>query len=351
MSDDLRADTSLYVKRELTEFVSVASQRFDFLKKGDSLKFTILAYKGLITRATNAIEAVRTVDKNADVNVYRERINRYGKILENLRVVAALPFISDPTTLENDLLDLRMALKVDTVLRGEREQGVQPIIKGTIAELRSWTEGVNECKDVAEAVEEDDADKVLSDLKALRGFLLQHGLDTKEIDDLIRRWTTNPPERLKEVVYLLFYGIQPDFKEGQEIRQDNKPAGAYVLFNVDFKVTTPEKFFGTMIHRDKDTTKDNIYYWFKRKFQDNVASREWEEKKSQLDLEALGYVSNRLTEIVVKYGKGYTYPLRIVDTKEAARQYLIWKEAWKRRLGLTETGWQGYVNKLNEYYF
>lgn len=351
MSSDLRADTQLYVKRELTEFVDAAGQRFVLLKEGDSLRFTILAYRGLIARTTNTIEAVQTADENADVNVYRERISRYERILENLRIVAALPFISDQTTLENDLSDLRIALRTDTVLRGEREQGVQPIIKETIAGLRSWDEGVNECNDVADAVEEDDAGRVLSDLKALRDLLFGHGLSTKEIDDLISRWTENPPERLKEVVYLLFYGIQPDFKEGQEIRQDNKPSGAYVLFNVDFKVTTPEKFFGTMIHRDKDMTKDNIYYWFKRKFEDNVASREWEEKKSQLELEAIGYVSDKLTEIVVKYGKEYTYPLRIVDTKEAARQYLAWKETWKRRLGLTEAGWQGYVNKLNGYYF
>lgn len=351
----LISDTIAYADFEQGRFLKYTNERLLILKESQSLKFTILAYKGLIARTKNTITAIKEQNPNVDTKIYNERITRYEKILVNFQVITTLPNITDTDTFQDTLSDLRSILRIDIAIRGVRDTSLQVILSDTVNDLGFWATGIGLTSAIKQERNLSDSEAEVKLLQNLRVFLLKIGYNVSDVDDLIERWK-QPPINLKTVVWALYYDTTSGYKKG--LHQEGLPAGTYVLFNVVLSTTTPEMLFGTMLNQDKEDSKDNIYYWFKRKFPP-VSEKEWGEKKKFLVLDGWGYISETETEekIKTRYNtetqqyeqKKYTYPIRIPDKIEFQKQYTAWKELWKRRLNLTEAGWQDYVHRLNPY--
>ena len=360
ISDGLKRDTIDYVRAQQSRLTAESGTTLRELKGSDALKATIAAYRGQITRHSNLIKRTPKSAKNQRALQYRQaEIIRYQRIIDNLNVIYVLS-LGD---LNNVLADLQIIYDLDIRMRGERDVGAQPLILATIVRLKGLSDGLKFAKGVLDNVDVE-CDREIDFLKAFKVYLRKQGeVPTASIAVLIRRWKKECHPKVENVlVWALVYDTLAGFKKGVSERS-SYPSGTYVLFNTDMDATDPKTLFGLNLNPGREDSKENIFYWFKRKFGysagsgrggvfDTANQHEWQETKNSLEIYGFGYVDFQQQEKVVKWLKKegkqveISYPVRIYDPDEFKRRYLIYKGKWLKKLKLTESGWETYIDSL-----
>lgn len=362
ISDELKRDTIEYAKAEQGSLTSDAAASENRLKESFELRATKAAYKGIITRQKNIIKRTPHTRKNQKAIESRQAdIARYNRIVDNLGVISVLPQIY-LGNMGNVMDDLQTIYDYDVQLRGKRDVGAQPLILATIERLDVVADGLLLLKDILDNVDSD-CDRETDFLRAFKVYLRKQGYPTSQAARLIRRWKKECHQKVENVlIWALVYDTLAGFKKGVSERS-SYPAGTYALFNTDMDATDPKTLFGLNLNPGREDSKENIFYWFKRRFGYEAGSgrggifdvanqHEWQEKKNSLEIYGFGYVDFQQQEKVMKWLKKegrqveIAYPARIYDPEEFKRRYLAWKAKWMRKLRLTEEGWQNYIDNL-----
>ncbi|MEM3908165.1 MAG: hypothetical protein QXZ17_15110, partial [Nitrososphaerota archaeon] len=284
VTERTRERTRNYALSEQRAYLERAQQILDNLKNSETLMRTISAYKGLITRQHNIIKTLSPKKIN-EIHAAEGRIARYERISANLELISRLPKITDYPSLEKTINDLSDIAKTDVSFRGARK--ISDVINGAILNLEHLAEGVEITNSILDNIEAD-SDVMIPILIRFRNYLKAAKSPTKTITLLIRAWR-RVSIRFQTLVWQLTLNTETGKKHGKPNTSES-PGGTYVLFNIDMNSTNPKKLFGTMINPDKANEKENIYYWFRRKFASNWSDREWAEAEKSLEIGGFGYV-------------------------------------------------------------
>ena len=345
---------------ELSQQTSIdrSSDLLDDLKnsiENGNDKFSILAFKSVVARENNIILRRKQVNPNVDVLRQQATIKKYTEVISNLNKIKGLQ-ITDGPSLEKASRSLQSILQKDITLRGVREKSVQADLRDAMTNVKDYAITYSILDRV---IENDDSSKravELNLLKRLRPLFKKYDLDSKELETLILLW--QQPE-FQTIIWMLKYGNVSHPSKNNEsnyARKDpNFPPGTYVLLSTDLSNTSPEKLYTTNLNPDyAENNKENIYYWFRRKYPDMLntkikngipESKAWEEVRGLLELSGFGYIS-KTEKIKTRQGEEPKY---VYDEDAFWGYYNEWKEKWKKKLHMNEVQWVAYILKLDPY--